>query len=299
MPATTRLHSWKEEASALFSDLSVLVKARLTALVLVTTAAGFALGKPESTSWWMLVSVVFGTGLVAGGAGALNQLLEVDPDSKMNRTQDRPLPSRRFTQENALFLGALLTGLGISYLVVSANYLTGFIAALTMFIYVFVYTPLKKVTTANTVIGAIPGALPPVIGWTAATDSLGPMAFILFMIQVLWQMPHFYAIGWICRDDYARGNYRMLAVEDESGKRSALYSMHYAGLLVLVCLLPTLIGLAGWIYGILALIVSAYYFWKALQFYQNPQRESARSLFLTSLLYLPVIFIPLLLNSRI
>lgn len=299
MPASSALDGsdWKSRLSSQFTDVSELVKARLTTLVLMTSAAGFALGKPPETSWWLLLYTLIGTGMVAGGAAVLNQLLEVDRDGRMERTRDRPLPAARMTQENALFFGALISGLGISLLVITTNYLTGLLAAITLFAYLFLYTPLKRITSLNTLFGAFPGALPPVIGYVAATDALTPLAWTLFAIQFLWQMPHFYSIGWLCRDDYERGGYRMLAVEDESGAKSAAHSLAYALLLIPVTLIPTWLGWAGAVYGVIAFLASAYYVYSSFIFLRHPGRDTARKLFLYSLLYLPIVLGALIIAS--
>ncbi len=283
------LAEWKVRFSAHMTDVSELVKARLTTLVLMTTVAGFVLGKSPETSWWLLLYVLVGTGLVAGGAAVLNQLLEVDRDGRMERTKERPLPASRMTQENALFFGAVISGLGIALLVITCNYLSGLISAITLFAYLFLYTPLKRITSFNTILGAFPGALPPVIGYVAATGSISLMAWTLFAIQFLWQMPHFYSIGWLCREDYARGGYRMLAVQDESGRKSAAHSLIYAVMLIPVALAPSWLGLAGWLYGGIAFVASAYYIYTAMTFLWHPGRSSARRLFLYSLLYLPIV----------
>jgi protoheme IX farnesyltransferase len=290
--------SLKERFSARLTDVSELVKARLTTLVLMTTAAGFALGKSAGTSWWLLLYVLIGTGLVAGGAAVLNQLLEIDRDRRMERTKDRPLPALRMTQENALFFGALISGLGIAFLVITTNYFAGLIAAITLFVYLFVYTPMKRVSSLNTIFGAIPGALPPVIGCVAATGSVTLLCWELFAIQFLWQMPHFYSIGWLCRDDYVRGGYRMLAIGDPSGKKSAAHSLVYALVLIPVAVAPLGLGLAGWLYAAVAFLASGFYAYAAFAFLQAPDRRTARKLFFYSLLYLPIVLGALIIDAR-
>jgi len=287
---------WQRVSDRL-TDVSELVKARLTTLVLMTTVAGFILGKPPALPWWLVIHVLVGTGLVAAGAAILNQLLEMDSDAKMERTRDRPLPASRMTQENALFFGALVSGVGIAYLIITMNYLSGALAAATLFSYLFLYTPLKKVTPLNTLVGAASGALPPVIGWAAATGSVSTLGWTLFAIQFLWQMPHFFAIGWLCRDDYASGQYRMLAVTDPSGKRSAAHSLFYAALLPPVVLLPVFLQFAGWIYGTIALLTSLVYAAAALKFLRAPDTSTARRLFFMSLIYLPIVLTALILDS--
>ncbi|HSE95388.1 MAG TPA: heme o synthase, partial [Methylomirabilota bacterium] len=239
------------------NDWLVLTKARITAMVLVTTAAGYVLGAPRvelGTLVWLLV----GVGLASGGAAALNQVYERDADARMIRTASRPVPAGRISPARGLAAGLLLSAGGVGWLVFGINPLTGFLALLTVVLYIAVYTPLKPRTSLNTLVGAIPGAIPPVIGWTAATGSIGLGGWALFCILFLWQLPHFLAIAWLFRDDYARGGFPMLPVVDPAGGSTGRQATLYALALIPVSLTPTLLGLTGGVYffGALALGVA-------------------------------------------
>jgi protoheme IX farnesyltransferase len=265
-------------------------------LVLVTVAVGFLLGARASAHPAMLVATLLGTSLVAGGAGALNQWLERERDAKMRRTAGRALPSGRLAASEAVVFGTLLIAAGSAILLVGANWLAGIVAFVTAVLYVFVYTPLKSVTTLNTAIGAIPGALPPVIGWAAATGRLGVEAWALFLIVYLWQFPHFLAIAWIYRDDYERAGFRMVTRRDSHGIETGCHAVSYALALVPVGLLPTAVGLAGPIYFAGALMLGLLYLAAAIRFWLKVSDGSARRLLRTSFLYLPAILFLLLLN---
>ena len=203
------------ETPGRFADFCELVKARLTALVVVTTLAGFYMGWSGAMDWRRLFNALFGTWLVASGSAALNELLERRTDAAMHRTRDRPLPSGRMSPDAALLIGFGLVVGGLAYLALLVNLLAATLAAVTMATYLFAYTPLKRRTPLNTLVGAIPGALPPVIGWAAATGTLDKGAWTLFAILFCWQMPHFLAIAWLYREDYARAGFVMLPNVDE------------------------------------------------------------------------------------
>src|SRR5580692_8378171 len=189
---------------SLAAILSELFKMRLTTLVLLTTLVGFYLGSRPPISWMLMFNTLFGTALLASGASALNQLLEREHDAKMLRTQDRPLPSGRLTTDAVLLIGGSCGVLGLIYLALTVNLITAVLGALTIGSYLFVYTPLKRITTLNTVIGAIPGALPPLMGWTAARGEISAEGWSLFAVLCFWQLPHFLAIAWMYRDQYAK-----------------------------------------------------------------------------------------------
>lgn len=274
-----------------WGDFSELVKLRLTLLVLSTTLAGFYMGKTPAITWGLGLHVLWGTGLVAAGAAALNQLLEIKADARMRRTQDRPLPAGRIGEQDALLFGVLLSGFGIAWLVVLVNPLSAALAALTLVSYLFVYTPTKKISPLNTLIGAVPGAIPPVIGWAGATDTLGAEAAILFAILFLWQMPHFLAIAWLYREDYARGGFQMLTLHDESGKKTGIKSAVYAVLLIPVVVGPWCLDMDGMVYLVGGLAVTLAYAAAAFRMALQPGKATARTLFFASLLYLPLILI--------
>src|SRR2546428_2447615 len=198
------------------SDFSQLIKTRLTFLVLVTTGVGFYVGARGPVDLVRLFNVLVGAALAAAGASALNQWWERDLDALMSRTRTRPVPAGRMRASSALILGCALALVGIVYLALTTNFLATILTALTVVIYIFAYTPLKRVTTTNTLVGAIPGALPPLIGWAAARDSLNFGAWTLFAIVFVWQIPHFFAIAWLCRRDYELAVFRMLSSDNET-----------------------------------------------------------------------------------
>src|SRR2546428_415457 len=229
-------------------DFAELFKARLTLLVLLTTAAGFYLGAESPINYISLFHVVFGTAAAAAGAAALNQWWERRFDAMMHRTRTRPVPAGRMRPVEAFVLGSALSFFGVGYLVVFCNGLSAALAAITIVIYIFGYTPLKRITTANTLVGAIPGALPPVIGWAAARGTIEAGAWSLFAIMILWQLPHFFAIAWVYRDDYARAGFRMISSDDQTGERSASQSVFFCILLLVVAGLPAFLGIVTLVY---------------------------------------------------
>ena len=274
-------------APSRFADFCELVKARLTTLVLVTTLAGFYMGWNETATIPLLLVSLFGTALVAAGAAALNELFERDADALMHRTQDRPLPSGRMKPDTALLIGGGLVAAGLLILFYLVNPLTSILAALTMASYVFVYTPLKRRTSLNTLVGAIPGALPPMIGWAAARGSIGAEAWALFAILFCWQMPHFLAIAWMYREDYARGGFIMLTHLDEKGSATGRQAVNYSFALLLVSLTPGLLGMAGKWYFFGAFLLGAAMVACAARMQLEPGRSRARQLFFASIVYLP------------
>lgn len=276
-------------SSSLAGDLAALTKARLTSLVLLTTAAGFALGSAGQMDGWRLGWTLIGTALLAGGAAALNQHLERDLDGRMERTRDRPLPAGRIPPR-AAWVGGLLAGIaGVLTLVWWVNLPSALLGAYTLVTYVWVYTPLKRRSTVNTLVGAVPGALPPVIGWAAAGGDFGWAAGALFAIQFFWQIPHFLAIAWLYRVDYARAGLRMLPVLDPGGRRTGAHAVGHAVALWLVSLLPWRLGLAGGLYAVTATLAGLGFVLLALHFARHRRDRAARGLFLGSVLYLPLV----------
>ena len=270
--------------------LSELFKMRLTTLVLLTTLAGFYLGSRGPISYGLMLSTVLGAALLAGGASALNQLLECEHDAKMRRTQDRPLPSGRLTAEAVLIIGGTCAAAGLVWLALAVNLMTALLGAITLGSYVFIYTPLKRVTTLNTAIGAIPGALPPLMGWTAARGEISVEGWSLFAIICFWQLPHFLAIAWMYRDEYAKAGFVMLPVVDATGERTGRQAFcHTLGLLA-VSLAPFLYKMAGPVYLCGALALGAAFSWRAFQFARERSLAWARALFYASILYLPILF---------
>jgi len=265
--------------------------------VLITAAAGFYLGAAGSVNVHLLLHTLLGTALVAAGTNAFNQLRERDADGRMERTRRRPLPSGRITPRAATVFAALISGAGVVYLAVAVNVLTAGLAALTLASYVLLYTPLKKTTTLNTLIGAVPGALPIVGGWTAAGGALGPAVLGLFWILFLWQLPHFLALSWIYREDYRRGGFAMLAVRDPEGRATAWMAVLYAVALVPVSLVPTLMGVTGRSYFFGALALGAAYAVAAAGMLPLATPSRAWRVFLASIVYLPALLTLMVLDK--
>jgi protoheme IX farnesyltransferase len=279
------------------SDFAELVKARLTLLVLLTTAVGFYLGAPSPVNLLALFHAVFGAALAAGGAAALNQWWERRLDALMHRTKSRPIPAGRMLPLSALIAGSLLSIAGVIYLWFTCNALSASLAAATIVIYIFAYTPLKRISTANTLVGAIPGALPPMIGWAAASGRLDPGAWSLFAILFFWQLPHFFAIAWMYREDYARAGFEMVSKGDDTGTRSASQSVLFCMLLLLVSGIPAFLGVVSSIYLGVELILNGLFIIVAMRFLRTQLAADARKLFLTSILYLPLLLLALVLTK--
>lgn len=280
-----------------WSDFSQLIKTRLTFLVLVTTAVGFYVGTRGPVDLLRLLNVLLGAALAAAGASALNQWWERDLDALMFRTRIRPVPAGRMRAASALILGSSLALIGTVYLALTTNLLATIVTALTVVIYVFAYTPLKRFTATNTLIGAIPGALPPLIGWAAARNSLDFGAWTLFAIVFVWQMPHFFAIAWLCRQDYERAGFRMLSTDDESGIRSASQAVLFCMLLLLIGGIPSFIGMASSIYLLAEIILGGLFTGVAMRFHSTGNVHNARLLFLSSIIYLPLLLAVLMLTK--
>lgn len=266
-----------------------LVKARLTFLVLLTTLVGFYLGVRGPMDYALMAHMLLGTALLAGGGAALNQLLERDYDARMRRTENRPLPSGRLQPDTVLILGGVGSALGLVYLALFVNLLTSVLGAVTLASYLFVYTPLKRVTPLNTVIGAIPGALPPLMGWTAATGEVTLAGWSLFAIQFFWQLPHFLAIAWMYRDDYAQAGFVMLPAVDPKGERTGRQAVSHTFGLLGISLFPVWFGLVGWLYLAGALVLGTFFLGTAIRFARRLTMPAARQLFFVSILYLPLL----------
>jgi protoheme IX farnesyltransferase len=272
------------------ADFVMLTKPRLNLLVLLTTVAGIYLAVPDGVPLELLLHTIAGTALVAGGAAALNQVWERDTDARMKRTRLRPLPDNRLGLTEAAFFGSALSIVGLVELALAVNGLSAWVAALTLASYVFVYTPLKRRTQLSTLVGAVPGALPAMIGWTAATGTLTLPAVVLFGIVFFWQMPHFLAIGWMHRDDYAAAGIPLLPVLEPDGVRTGRQALVYSAALWPVSLMPVLVGLAGLPYILVASALGFVLIALSASFAGARTRESARRLFLFSITYLPLLF---------
>ena len=266
-----------------------LTKPGITRMVVLTAAAGFYLGSRDGFDLTQFLQTLVGTALVAAGSSALNQLRERDVDARMDRTRGRPLPSGRVTPGAAALFSWTAAILGVGYLAWQVNLVTAALALLTLVSYVFLYTPLKQRTSLNTLVGAVPGALPVVGGWTAAGGHIDGVVLSLFWILFLWQLPHFLALAWLYREDYRRGGFEMLSLDDASGRSTGRMALLYAITLLPVSLLPTLLRLTGTVYFFGALTLGICYAAMSLLLMRAPAEKPARRLFFTSITYLPLL----------
>lgn len=280
------------------ADFAELVKARLTLLVLLTTAVGYYLATAHPIDPLGLFHAVFGTALAAAGAAALNQWWERRLDALMHRTMTRPIPAGRMSPRDALILGCLLSLAGVIYLTINCNPLSAALAAATIVIYIFAYTPLKRVSTVNTLVGAIPGALPPMVGWAAASGRLDPGAWSLFAILFCWQLPHFFAIAWMYREDYARAGFEMISKDDNTGARSASQSVLFCILLLFISGGPAFLKIVNYNYLTVELILNGLFIFVAMRFLRTQTQADARRLFLTSVVYLPLLLAALVFTKK-
>ena len=276
------------------NDFVALAKPRLNLLVVASALAGYAMAGGDMSDAIRVVGTVVGTALVAGGASAVNQVIERVPDSLMRRTRMRPVPDGRLQPFESLAFGMALSVLGLAVLAAAVNPLSAAVALTTLLTYALVYTPLKRRPSFATVIGAIPGALPPVIGWAAARNSLSQGAWVLFAIVFLWQLPHFLAIAWIYREDYARAGFPMLPVIEPDGRSTARQAVYYCAALVPVSLAPTLLGMTNTVYFIAALGLGLLFLGLTLRFARTRTLEDARRLFFGSIIYLPILWIAMI-----
>lgn len=266
-----------------------LTKPRLSLLSIITAVVGYLAARP-GPGWLALGSLVVGTSLAAAGAAALNMWMEREADARMKRTQGRPLPAGQVEPWQAVLFGGILSLAGVSILAAGAGLLPALLGAATILSYLFLYTPLKQRTPLCTHVGALPGALPPLIGWSAAEGSIDPLGWILFALLLAWQMPHFMAIAWLYREDYARGGMRMSTVEDPTGHRAAWQAATFSVLLLGLSLAPAAIGAAGWPFAVVALPASFWMLAESVRFTRPEQRTpAARRLFRASIIYLPLV----------
>ena len=269
-------------------DFLELTKPRVVLMILITTCIGFYIGSKETVDGIALLYTLMGTTLAAGGTLALNQYMEREADACMKRTRLRPLPDGRIQPVEALAFGAAITLGGLLYLALLTNLLSALITGIIVISYLFLYTPLKKKTSLCSIIGAVPGALPPVVGWTAARGELGVGAWILFAILFLWQIPHSLAIAWLYREDYTRAGMKLLPVINPDGKSTGYQIINHCLALLTVSLLPTLIGLAGSLYFFSALVLGILFLGYGLDLAVSRSLEAARRLLLASVVYLPL-----------
>lgn len=279
-----------------FSDYVALTKPRLNLLVVVTSAAGYYLGATSSPDLVNMAQAVVGTALVAGGSAVLNQVYERDTDARMRRTRLRPLPDQRVAPLDATIYGSVLSAAGLGILAYATNWVAAALALATLVIYLAVYTPMKRTSNLSTLVGAVPGALPAVIGWSASRGDIAIGGWTLFAIVFLWQIPHFMAIAWMYRDDYGRAGFPMLPVVEPDGLRTGQQALLYAAALLPVSIGPTVVGLAGWVYFGLALVLGFALFLLSARFARSRTDQSARALFLASIIYLPLIWVAMVLD---
>ena len=285
-----------EPGAARAGDYVTLAKPRLNLLVVATTLAGYYMASPHATGWMLLVHTLVGTALVASGASAFNQLLEIEADGLMRRTRARPLPSGRMAPARAQTFALVLSVLGVAQLAAFVNWLAAGVALATLLTYTVFYTPLKKRTSLATVVGGVPGALPPMIGWAAVRNTLSIEAWILFGIVFLWQMPHFLAIAWMYREDYKRAGFPLLPIVEPDGASTGRQAVMYAAALVPLSLAPTAAGMSGIAYLAGAAVMSAVFLALAVRFAWHRTTPDARRLFFGSILYLPLLWILMVVN---
>jgi heme o synthase len=271
-------------------DFLTLTKPRLNLLVLITALGGMYLAAPEGVASLTLLHALIGTALVAGGASALNQVWERDTDRLMHRTRTRPVPDGRLHAGEGTVFGIVLAAAGLFQLGAGVNLVSAAVAALTLASYVLLYTPLKRRTWLSTIVGAFPGALPPVIGWAAATGDVSPAALTLFAIVFLWQMPHFLAIAWLYRDDYARAGLPLLPVVEPDGHSTGRQALACAVALVPVSITPVFFDLAGGVYVAAALALGSALVVLSARFARERSTLAARRLFFASIVYLPILW---------
>lgn len=270
-------------------DYLILTKPDISFLVSISTLAGFVLGSPAPVSWFKLLATILGTTLAAAGACALNHAVEADRDARMKRTASRPVAAGRLTSRQAYAFGLSAVVVSVSWLCPTVNPLTAILAAVTVVLYVYVYTPLKSRTSWNTVVGTIPGALPALGGYVAATNDLfSPVGWSLFLVLAFWQLPHFYSLAWMYRKDYGRGDFRMISVADDSGRHTALAAVVGSVALVLATAVPFLLHAASVWYLAGATLLGLWLLYKTVQFARERSAVAARTLLKASILYIPV-----------
>lgn len=279
-----------------FADLVELTKPRITLMVALTAALGYFLADEGPIDYLRFIHAILGTALLSSGASALNQLIEKETDALMRRTAERPLPAGRISSDIVFYYGTGLSILGLLELALGTNALTALLGAATLAGYLVVYTPMKRVSSLATVVGAVPGAVPPMMGWTAATNDIGFGAWALFGILFLWQLPHFLAIAWMYRNDYARGGFPMLPVLDPTGKRTGRQAVLWGAALIPVSLTPSALGLAGATYFVGALALGLAFLGSCFAFAKAVSAQTARRVLRVSIVYLPVILIIMLID---
>jgi protoheme IX farnesyltransferase len=274
-------------ASSKLADYLELVRPRMNFLVIITTMVGFYLASPGSMNWLLLLHTLLGTMLTASSASALNQFIEREHDARMPRTRNRPLPARRMRPREALLFGIVSGVVGLAYLLLAVNALTALLGAITLISYVALYTPMKRMSSLNTIVGAVPGAIPPMMGVTAATGEISPAALALFGILLFWQLPHFLAIAILYRNDYLAGGFKMLPGESEVLARRQIVIWSIG--LIPITLLPALLHMSGMIYATCAVLLGLAFLSFGISCATTRDRSDARKLFFASIIYLPIL----------
>jgi protoheme IX farnesyltransferase len=285
-----------QPGSSRASDLLTLTKPRITSMVVLTSGIGALLAGRGDLPVATVIHALLGTAMVSGGSSAINQIIEIETDARMERTAGRPLPTGRLSHAAAWAFAALLSIAGLVYLAVAVNLLTASLGLAALLSYVALYTPLKKVSSLSTLVGAVPGAIPPMMGWSAVTNSLDPGAWVLFGILFLWQLPHFFAIAWLCKGDYGQAGFPMVPVTDPDGYRTGRQMVFYSLLLLPVSLLTTRLGLTGMTYAVGAGILGVLYMVFSINFLRSPSRAAARRLMRFSILYLPAVLFVMMID---
>ncbi len=278
-------------------DFIALTKPRLLLMVLVSCGAGFYLALSKTTDLTMLIHVLIGTALIGAAANCLNQCYEAVPDSLMERTQRRPIPSKKLSRNEAGVFGIIISIIGFTYLIIAVNWTAAFIGFLTWGTYLFIYTPMKKKSVLNTWAGSVVGALPPLIGWAASGENLGAEAWTLFAILYFWQFPHFFALSWMYKEDYKKGGFRMISFYDETGKRTGFHIINNTLILAVVSLVPLQLAQFSWIYLPTALLLGLLFIGFSFAFYMRPSFERARHTFRYSIVYLPLLLLSMILDK--
>lgn len=298
-PAAATTAAAAEPARSLLRDYVELAKPEITFLVAISALAGFLLGSPGDLDWLKLIITSVGVTLTSGGAAMLNHAFEAELDGRMKRTAGRPIPMGRVSRTAARNTGYALAAAGIGLICPLINPLTAILAGLAVVMYVFVYTPLKRETDWNTLIGTIPGALPALGGWTAATGNLHAGGWAIFLILAAWQMPHFLALAWMYRKDYARGGFAMVSVDDEDGRRTAGQTLFYTVLLALAGFAPFLLGNAGWVYLAGSMALGIWFLFRSVRFWIRRTAPAARSVLVASIYYIPLLVVLIVVDRLI
>lgn len=283
-------------AIATWRDWLTLTKPEITFLVTISALAGFVLASPDGINGWTLLWAMIGIPLTSAGGCAMNQVMEHEFDAGMKRTATRPIPSGRIRVDHARWYSLALIGAGLGILCPLTNPLTGILAAFTVALYLWVYTPLKRSSTWNTLVGTIPGALPVLGGWTAASGSLGWGGWVLFGVLICWQMPHFFALAWMYRKDYGNSVFLMLPSGDESGRKTAIQMLGFSIVMIIFSVLPTALGLSSWIYAAGAVGLGLWFLQSVGRFWFTRSVQDARKVLKASVMYIPLLLAAIIID---